>query len=239
MKAKRMLTLLLCLILCLCLLPVAGAGAVTLQGAGTEEDPYLIGTAEELRTFAEIVNSGVIIPMNGGFCVRLTKDIDLGGIDEEGNGIDANRWTPLGMNAFNYTGVFDGGGHTVSGIYVHAEGGDDGGNPGKCCGFFGFLSEEAKVRDLCLKGSVTVALTDEDEACVGGVAGISTGEITGCRFTGSVLCTGKSDRVYAGGIAGISTGKITDCRADCSIEAAVEAAVEATARTTPAKTPER
>jgi hypothetical protein len=121
-------------------------------------------------------------------------------------------------------------------MYVHAEGGDDGGNPGKCCGFFGFLSEEAKVRDLCLKGSVTVALTDEDEACVGGVAGISTGEITGCRFTGSVSGTGKGNcSIFAGGIAGECTAEITDCRADCSIEAAVEA----TARTTPAKTPER
>ncbi len=59
MKTKRMLTLLLCLCLCISLglLPVGGARAATLEGAGTEDNPYKIASAEDWAALADLVQA--------------------------------------------------------------------------------------------------------------------------------------------------------------------------------------
>ena len=59
MKTKRMLTLLLCLCLCISLglLPVGGARAASLEGAGTEENPYKIASAEDWAALADLAQA--------------------------------------------------------------------------------------------------------------------------------------------------------------------------------------
>ena len=112
---KRLLSICLVLALCLTCVPSALAvGDVRFSGGtGTPGDPYQISTAQDLFDLAEEVNSGTSSYQDQYFC--LTKDIDLG--------TDANHpWTPIGNSVSaqgrQFLGSFDGGGYTVSGLYV-------------------------------------------------------------------------------------------------------------------------
>ena len=73
---------------------------------------YQIGTVEELFGFANIVNSSVytIVP----FCAQLTKDIVINK-DVQVNKKGAIQWIPIR----DFDGVFDGQGHTISGLYFN------------------------------------------------------------------------------------------------------------------------
>ena len=81
-----------------------------LVGEGTKESPYLISTADELKTVAANVNSGIA---TSAF-YKLTNNIDLGG----------DEWTPIGTftesqkYSVSFSGVFDGAGYTVSNFRI-------------------------------------------------------------------------------------------------------------------------
>jgi len=112
-------------------------------GSGTENDPYIIHTANDLQWLIDQANYGDedIHEQNDydyekafktmGKHYRLTHDIEIDSdydvVDGSGNVIQAKGWTPIGMGlgdsyryevfkAFN--GHFDGGGHTISGKMV-------------------------------------------------------------------------------------------------------------------------
>lgn len=70
-----------------------------------------IGTAQELEQFRDRVNEG-----EAALDAVLTADIDLSSVC----GADAGNWVPFE----EYNGVFDGGGHEISGLYIEAEEGD-------------------------------------------------------------------------------------------------------------------
>ena len=86
-------------------------------GDGSEENPYLISTAEELALMASLVNSPETNKEYAPLFYTLTEDIDISG----------SEWYPIGIGAmydnspegiYPFLGVFDGGGHTVSGLTV-------------------------------------------------------------------------------------------------------------------------
>ena len=103
---------------------------------GTADAPYQIGTAEELAAFRDKVNGS-----DGGnayltACAVLTADIDL----------ENQAWTPIGSESNQYTGTFDGGGHTISGLYINSE--------ETYAGLFGVVGEGGTVKELTVDGSV-------------------------------------------------------------------------------------
>lgn len=71
---------------------------VTLDGSGTEDDPYLIGTATEWISFAKYVNSGISY---SGKYVKLNADVDA--TDMVG-----------ALEANSFRGTFLGDGHTLN-----------------------------------------------------------------------------------------------------------------------------
>ena len=77
---KRFLALLLVLVMVFSLMPAALA-ADTLSGSGTEDDPYLLATAADLKAFRDMANAEA----SSKLCATLTADIDLGG----------EAWTPF------------------------------------------------------------------------------------------------------------------------------------------------
>ena len=95
------------------------------QGDGTAQNPYQIDTAAELYWFAQTVNEG-----DYDAHAELTNDITINEnvLDDAGN-VNSNsassftQWTPIcGKEIGNfvytkYTGTFDGGGHSISGLY--------------------------------------------------------------------------------------------------------------------------
>ena len=85
------------------------------EGAGTEEDPYIIRNAQQFAWLVYLINWDYGKWASGKYFL-LTTDIDL-------NGGPENQWIPIGagsslsdFKAFN--GVFDGGFHKITGLYI-------------------------------------------------------------------------------------------------------------------------
>lgn len=83
-------------------------------GTGTQSDPYLISSAEQLAKLAKDVKDGPEISyIREGSYYRLTQDIDL----------SAHKWYPIGTmlnNTINksFAGFFDGNSRTISGMRI-------------------------------------------------------------------------------------------------------------------------
>ncbi len=154
-----------------------------------------ISTPEELEDFRDRVNAGISY---AGVTVLLTADMDL----SEKYGSGKGDWTPIGntaSTAFPATAVFDGGGHTVSGIFISG---------GESCGLFGY--NKGMIRDLEVSAAITGG---EGEQKAGGVCGSNQGgSIVNCRSRGDIGCFGNYGVI--GGICGenLDRGSIINCR---------------------------
>ena len=179
------------------------------EGDGTAENPYQIGTAEELYWFADKVNNENRTYKSAS--AVLTNDITVNTnllnsleFDAEGNvtnGDNLTSWIPIGgydvYNSRNYAyiGNFDGQNHTISGLYFN----DSNAN---YVGLFGYSS-----------GSISnVGIVDSNingYNYVGSVCGSNRGTIENCYNTGSV----RSTNYYAGGVCGFNGygGTIKNC----------------------------
>ena len=156
---------------------------------------YTVTSAEDLKNIAKLVNE----QWNLGINITLTADIDLSGID----------WTPIGIDYnHQYTGTFDGGGHTITGLTVTTS--------DQYAGLFGYLGSGGTVKNVVLEG---VQITsDNGLGYVGGVAGDSWGTIENCSVSGSVS---GSD---VGGVVGSQWGgSITGCNSSATVKGMVRA----------------
>ena len=156
---------------------------------------YTVTSAEGLKNIAELVNEEWKLDIN----IILTNNIDLTGID----------WTPIGTSFSNsYTGTFDGGGHTITGLTVT---GSD-----QYAGLFGRIGSGGKVMNVKLEG-VQIE-SDNETSAVGGVAGWSYGNIENCSVSGSV--SGSGNNGTAGGVVGYQSGSsITGCSSSATVNA--------------------
>ena len=85
-----------------------GSSDIFTHGAGTEQSPYLIENAEQLAFIAEMVNAGVYTYSGNYF--KLTTDLDLNNL----------AWIPIGDATHQFSGNFDGDGHTISNLKITA-----------------------------------------------------------------------------------------------------------------------
>lgn len=74
-------------------------------GDGTENNPYLISTGEELAYLAEQVNAGTTFEET---YFQIAADIDL----------NNKEWTPIGNASNSFKGVIDGAGHTIANAVI-------------------------------------------------------------------------------------------------------------------------
>ena len=177
---------------------------------------YTVYNADGLMNVAELVNGG-----KTDINITLDKNIDLTG----------KGWTPIGTDYDNsYTGTFDGGGHTITGLTVTTN--------DKYAGLFGYLGNfnngAATVKNVVMDGiqitcnhrsgfaggvvgvqrfgSITgcsSSATVKGMGDVGGVAGQTNADatLTACYATGNVTIElGHRDRVYVGGLVGWNAG---------------------------------
>lgn len=188
------------------------------SGNGTEDDPFIIKTAEQLALLAKNVNSGVTYE-NQYF--KLAADIRLNDTSAKYWRKNASEWAPIGTEFNVFEGSFDGDGYTVSGIYID--------NKRMYQGLFGRAHGATIVNlgvtDSYISGGLMVGavvgstVPDNDvkesyqsviENCfvdaqilggdlVGGIAGYNYGIIENCNSNGAV-----SGGHYIGGIAGVS-----------------------------------
>ena len=182
------------------------------------DEAYEIGNAGQLYWFAGLVNGTLTdgTAQNLGANAVLTKNITVNEdlltsikTDDDGNvtnGSSFKAWRPMGMADENgeftghYKGIFDGNGHSISGLYVNRdEAADDVDTWFKSCiGLFGYYSgvtRNLSVLDSYMRG----------KDCIGGICGIcgsnDGGTIQNC-YSAATVCGGS----YIGGICGRSEG---------------------------------
>lgn len=164
---------------------------LTIEASGSEDDPYLISTVQDMVDFADKINRG----NNADKYYKLTADIDLGGMD----------WTPVGMLVKPFRGIFDGNGKKITGLNVS--------DSGDFLGLFGY--NLGTIKNLAVSGCVTNTSTSKSEEhgdadFVGGVAGFNAGTMIDVDSNVVVDASGANN---VGGIAGFNTsGKWVDSR---------------------------
>ena len=189
-------------------------------GDGTQAAPYQIENGEQLAWLADKVNNASTV---SAIYAVLTDDIDLGGCS----------FTPIGKDFHEFSGVFDGQGHTISGLNV--SGVND-------AGFFG-VAKAATIKNIIVQGTVSgtsnaagilaraktttctiescgneaaVTVIKSSGGCAGGILGyaITSTTVTNCYNSGAVTSKGNTS-CRASGIVGYLSGngsvKITTC----------------------------
>lgn len=146
---------------------------------------YSIATVEGLQAWNEAALNDLSISCT------LTHDITLPTVSE-----GESNWTPIGDYKNPYTGTFNGGGHTITGLTVDQKETDN-------VGLIGYLGSDGKVQNLTLEN-----VNLNGNLYVGGVVGYSNnGTVTACTVSGSI--NGKD---YVGGIVGSNyLGTVTAC----------------------------
>ena len=144
------------------------------SGTGTEEDPYLIATEQQLRNFAGSLTNKVDY---SGVYIALKNDIALSNA----------QWSPIGGSEYLFNGTFDGAGHTISGMTMGTEN-----EPYKMdkdniyVGMFGIVGPESVVKNVHLT-DVSFYSSYEATGYVGGIAGAMQGSTAGGNYTGAVI----------------------------------------------------
>lgn len=170
---------------------INGAEATEAYSYDSNTRTITIYSGEGLKVAADEVNSG-----NTDINITLDNDIDLSDID----------WTPIGTESRPYTGNFDGGGHTITGLKIDKSGTD-------YVGLIGCLGSGGKVQNVTLT-NISVSGAN----CVGGIAGQNYGTVENCSVNGTVTGKGFTD---TGGIAGTNYGTISGCSAEGTVTGSV------------------
>ena len=193
------------------------ASRLLTKGYSYDNNTYTVYTADGLKAWAEAAQSDFSLN-----CI-LAADITLPTVAE-----GESNWTPIGTydHYYNrYTGTFDGGGHTITGLTINQSGTDH-------VGLFGCIGGRGTVKNLTLEnvniighdnvggvvGSTdydsstvtdcTVSGTVSGNSNVGGVVGYHyASTVSGCTASGDV--TGMGNNV--GGVVGYNNSSVTAC----------------------------
>ena len=176
-------------------------------GAGTEANPYQIGTASDLTELASLTNRAVGAKKHASKYYQLTADINMSGADyvsiSRANG-DTN--TPSGAA---FTGTLDGNGYVISNITLHPYYGY-----AYTYGLIGNLGSGGVVKNL---GVENIRLNGDSgqRLRIGGIAGVLNGAtIQNCYVKTAYFRATANAPTFCGGIAGYavgSAGTITNC----------------------------
>lgn len=165
----------------------ANVNAQFAGGTGTESDPYIIQTAEQLNEVRNYLD---------GNNFRLDNDIDLTSYLAANSA--ENGWLPIGSDPEGIIGSFDGNGHVISGFYINRPETSN-------VGLFGFIKSSGifsvKKLGLIIADGKEVKGLDN----VGGIIGQvpytgQTIKITECFVIGNITAEGN------GAVTGTATG---------------------------------
>lgn len=194
---KKSLSILLAVVLTFTLIPVT-AYAI-------DSDEILISSAQELEDFRDRVNLGELnlnakltadIVLNENFEQDKFAVLDNGIVTYNGGEVPDSfkQWTPIG-NSYGktYSGVFDGDGHTISGLYINDKESQE-------QALFGCIG--STVKNLGITNSFVYS-----SSYAGGIVGtIYYGSVVNCFNEGFIYSANT-----AGGIVCYGMGTITDC----------------------------
>lgn len=132
-------------------------------GMGTESDPIIINSADQLKLLADNVNGGK--SMYNGIYFRL--DINIG--------LANHPWTPIASINNKFMGTFDGNNKMIDGIYIRANTSNQ--------GLFG--CNDGVIKNLTVKGAISA------KDYVGGICGINNNTIDNCTNIVDISASGE------------------------------------------------
>ncbi len=178
------------------------------EGTGTENNPFLIASAEQLNDARYYLDAHF----------ELGGDIDLG----QDYGAE-DGWEPIGTTSDPFIGTLDGKGYKIKGLFIDRSSQDE-------TGLFGLTGNGAEISNIRLEN---IEVTGH--SYVGGLVGKNGGEInnvyvsgvvTGSKFLGGLAgvnagnihqsyTSSKVEGVnFLGGLVGINSGNIGDSYAN-------------------------
>ncbi|HOW29099.1 MAG TPA: hypothetical protein PK685_00250 [archaeon] len=153
----------------------------TSGGTGTEVDPIIICTAEDLNA----------VRLHLDWNYSLGKDIDLQCFSRK----DVNGWIPIGNLTTKFKGIFDGQNHVINNLYINRPGTD-------YIGLFGFADINSGIKYLGLNDTNIYGKT-----LIGSLAGANLGVISNSYANGYVKATGLGGgHANTGGLIGVNSG---------------------------------
>lgn len=179
--------------------------SASFSGSGTQTDPYLIASADDLKLLVQQVSEQG--NKYSGKYFKLTTDLR----------IEADTWTPIGLRTgdggwdetdYPFCAHFDGNGHTVSGQLKGS---------GFCFGLFGLAGSGFGLKNLHVWADInndypyqTAVRTVSTGGLVGCLKAGSANfafDIEGCTYGGSLSAQGGTH--YTGGLVGqVATGSL-------------------------------
>ena len=156
----------------MCLMTIMMVFSMSAYALNKVDGVYQIGTADDLKAFAELVNGGEAYAN-----AVLTADID--------KGMDG---TMIGKDGVDYQGSFDGQGHTITVNSFSA------GSQG--IAIFRNVGVSAFIQNLKVQGTITT-----DQKLATGIAVWSRGTIRGCYVDIAVKSSFAGDATHAGIVA--------------------------------------
>lgn len=190
------------------------------SGSGTESDPFVLTTDEQLNSMASLMGENEDVSLEG-YYFQLSADGDNGGqfqltesiVPYHDYSYDATEDDYVHTYGEYFQGVFDGGSEDGCTIDISdAE-----------LGLFGIIGEYGIVRNCEISGNISAYSISEsssyyftisdsagavDYLCLGSASGVNYGLIESCTYSGSVYGSGA-----LGGIVGYigESGVIQDC----------------------------
>lgn len=168
---------------------------------GNNRPEYHISTAEQLAGLSYLSSQGRTFPASR---IILDNDLDM----------EAHYWVPIE----EFTGFFDGNGHTLSGIHVQ----NIYGNSGFIATLKGYARDYTRgtVYNLTLDETCELASAGlNSTATVGGIVGEAATytTIAACRFLGKITFDDHRGELTIGGIVGSTKGTVNSCRNEGAI----------------------
>lgn len=186
-------------------------------GSGTQDDPWLISTAADLKALADYINSGNAADCDAdadvcggignfhGYYFKQTADIDLQGVE----------WDPIGYDGEEgsyFAGNYDGSNYVIRNAAFDGKDNDS----RNCVGIFGWVYQ-GSVSNLHIE-NVAFSSSGFASQYVGGLAGVVfDSSITNCSVKNSTLSSARTIRntTRAGAlIASVAGGTIKECSAE-------------------------
>lgn len=191
---------------------ITPAPAFSGSGAGTSGDPYVITSCLQLQEMENHLAADYLLGNDIDCSMTNPDDSDF---DDNGTWADGKGFRPVGDNNDQFTGNFDGGNYTISGLYIDRADDTSGEGPDdeSYVGIFGYTSSSTishfDVVDSKVKGYVYVGgiVGYADSTTIEDVSFNATTEDNTCD-PGN--CVWARFGTYGGGIAGfLNQGMLT------------------------------
>ncbi len=172
-------------------------------GSGTQDDPFIIYTVEDLKNLVELINGD----RHDVFCTAsfaLGNDIDL----------QNEEWTPIGISADrDFRGFFNGSGYSIKNFKITTSQ-----TGATAAGLFGNSSGD--IRNLTVRG-FNINLNSNKYVKIGAIVGNSYGvnsSIYDCHAVSGKVCVTAKTTTAIGGICGAAQEtSITKCSSSSTV----------------------